>query len=109
MTTETEDEGLAEDLLPLVARKKMTQNPGEHIGASLFYDAGPGWEKDIVQQENDVKTVRTPREMERAFADPDIKTVFIPSGAAITRQVAKRICERSGLGKTVFYETNEAG
>jgi len=105
MATETEDEELAEEVLPLVARKNMTQNPAEHIGASLFYDVAPGWESDPVRQESDVETVRTPREMERAFADPDVKTVFIPSGAAITRQVACRICERSGLGKTVFYET----
>jgi len=108
MATNPKDEELAEEILPLVARKKMVQGPADHIGASLLYDVAPGWEAELVQQESDVATVRTPREMERAFADPDVKTVFIPSGAAITRQVACRICERSGLGKTVFYETGGA-
>jgi len=107
MTAKTKDEqsALAEKILPIVARKKMVENPATHVGASRFYDVAPGWEVNLMQQDGDVGTVRTPREMERAFADPDVKTVFIPSGAAITRQVACRICERSGLGKTVFYET----
>jgi hypothetical protein len=97
---------LAEELLPVIARQKLVQGAADRIGASMLYDVEPGWESDFVQQDHDVTVVSTPREMERAFNDQETKTVFIPAGSAITREVASRICERSALNKTVFYETN---
>jgi len=108
---ETPAEGAVNDLtaklLPVIARKKAASNFPTHAGASFFYELEGGWETRILEKDSEVCKVRSALQLEEAFADPKVKTILIPGDAGITRTVAMRICERHGLGKTVFFEVSQ--
>jgi hypothetical protein len=93
-----------DELLALIARRRATAGPARHEGGSMLYETGPGWEAAIIARDPAVRRVTTSFALEEAFADPAAATIFIPRGAAITLTVARRVCSRHGLGKTVFYE-----
>ena len=93
-----------DELLALIARRRATAGPAHHEGGSMLYETGPGWEAAIVARDPAVRRVMTSFALEEAFEDTSVATIFIPRGAAITLTVARRVCSRHGLGKTVFYE-----
>ncbi len=99
---------LAAGMLPVMARKRATKTFPVHSGASFFYELDSGWETRILEQDDDVRTVRSTLDLEDAFSDEKVKTILIPDNSSITRHVAMRVSRRHGQGKTVFYEVNES-
>lgn len=103
--TAAEDEKSgAEALLPHVARQRAARTFPTRAGFSFFYELGGGWETRILQDDPEVCKARTARDLEDAFTDGRVKIIFIPKTAAVTKNVALRVCRRHGAGKTVFYE-----
>jgi len=95
---------IAINLLPIIARKKALKNLPVNAGNSFFYDLEMGWETDLLEKDCDVCRVNRLSELEQAFKDPLIKTIFIPYKAHISRDFALRVCKRQGQAKTVFFE-----
>ena len=73
-------------------------------GGSYFFDVEPGWETRVLRTDQKVTTVLSVQHLEEAFTDPTVSTIFIPADSSITRTIARRVCQRHGQGKTVFFE-----
>ncbi|MBU0858439.1 MAG: hypothetical protein KJ667_00745 [Alphaproteobacteria bacterium] len=93
-----------DDLLAMIARRHATSGAAHREGSSILYEIGPGWEAAIMARDPAVRRVTTTFALEDAFMDPSVSTILIPHPAAITLTVARRICGRHGMAKTVFFE-----
>jgi hypothetical protein len=91
-------------MLRQIAGKKLTVQSPLVSGASHFYEVAGGWETDIFKGSRNVKLVMNVRDLEDAFLDTGVRTIFIPRQASVTRNVALRVCRRHGQGKSVFFE-----
>jgi hypothetical protein len=100
---------LAARLLPEVARAKAAAKFPLHVGATHFYEVGPGWETRILENDAAVCKTHDSFELEEAFSNPDVSTILIPGGASVSRAVALQICTRHSQAKTVFFEEGDHG
>lgn len=98
---------LAEHMMPYAAKAKIADSIPYQAGESYLYEITAGWESDLLRRDSDTLTVRNGFELEQAFFAPDIKVIYVPRDASITRNVIRRVCSRHGQGKTVFYEVNK--
>ena len=95
---------LLQDILAQIARRRAASRYPVQAGGSYFYEMESGWELDVLRDAAEVTKVHTIFQLEDAFADQNARIILIPSGAAVTRAVAIRVCQRHGQGKTIFYE-----
>lgn len=65
-----------------------------------------GWESTVIRQSSAVAD--TPRALEAALRDSDVKTVLIPLEAALSDADIERLCARNATIKTLFREVKEA-
>ncbi len=105
-TARTRLAGMAAEILPVIARKKMASIFPVQAGWSYLYTVSMGWETDVLRLDEDVFTAHNILEFEHAFSNPDIHMVFVPRDSSVTRSAALRICRRSTQIKTIFYEVN---
>lgn len=92
------------ETLRLLARRRATAGMAHIAGATSLYEVAPGWEAGVLADDPAVCRVENSFAFEEALLDTGVATIFIPASAAITLTVARRICARHGMGKTVFYE-----
>ncbi|MEZ0262617.1 MAG: hypothetical protein ACAH80_16550 [Alphaproteobacteria bacterium] len=91
----------ATTLLPLVARlqgRKLVRIEGSDI-----FGVPAGWAADAVAGEPEVKTVRTPLELEEAMQDEGTSALFVPR-YTFGWSMLERILRRNSLVKTIFWE-----
>ena len=98
---------LGEHVAPYAARAKIADTIPYRAGESYLYEITAGWESDLLRRDSETLTVKNGFELEQAFFAPDIKAIYIPKDASITRNVIRRVCSRHGQGKTVFYEVHK--
>lgn len=90
-------------LLARVARQQATAGAVHREGSSLLYEIEPGWAAQELARDPALCRVETGLALEAAFADRAIETIFIPRGT-ISLTMARRVCARHGMAKTVFFE-----
>lgn len=94
-------EATATTLLPLVARlqgRKLVRIEGSDI-----FGVPAGWAADAIAGEAEVKTVRTPLELEEAVQDRGVTALFVPRHT-FGWTMLERILRRNSLVKTIFWE-----
>lgn len=93
-----------EALLPHLARRKAASTVPHKEGESYLYMVPAGWQTETLLQDERICKVRSVLALENAFTDQDVNLIFIPRDASITATIARRVCNRHGAGKTVFFE-----
>lgn len=95
---------VTEDLLPLLARKRATAVPiGRDLNQKIYRLSGD-WENAVLEADINVTKVMSTAELEAAIQDPEIVTIMVPAGAAVTEELLFRVVERNALSKTIFLE-----
>lgn len=96
---------IGQKLAPEAARQRALAGPRRHAGLSVIYKLATGaWEVEMLKECSDMTIVTNTRQLEAAMADTDVSTILIARPAAVTLKHAMEICDRAGLGKTVFFE-----
>lgn len=91
----------ASALLPLVARLQG-RKLGSIDGSGVF-GVPAGWAATAIAGEAEVKTVRTPVELEEAVQDAGVSALFVPRNT-FGWSMLERILRRNSLVKTIFWE-----
>lgn len=95
---------IIDTIVPMLARADVLSGPVTHAGSSRVYRVAPGWPDRELRADPSVTPVVGMRDLDAALAAPDRSTILVRAEAAITFDLLIRACERSGLGKTVFFE-----
>ncbi|MGZ9098024.1 MAG: hypothetical protein ACXW30_07000 [Micavibrio sp.] len=96
-----------DDLSFLMARKVLTATLPRHVGSVYFYDVKQGWAVDVAGDDPAVVTPRTSFDLEDSLLDQDCETILIRRDSSITKGIAEKICGKSGMQKTVFFEVQD--
>jgi hypothetical protein len=92
------------ELLRRLARKTLQPAYVGSVNGSDIYQISEGWQREVLLGDSDVVVVRSASEFETAVESPHTHTLFVPSRAALTQEIAERILERNPLSKTIFWE-----
>lgn len=93
-----------DELLRKIARQRVTAGPSHREGGNTLYEIPAGWESAVIAKDPAVRCANTSFELEDALADPAVATILVPRNAALTFTVARRVCARHGMEKTIFFE-----
>ncbi len=96
-----------EDLSFLMARKVLTTALPRHVGPVWFYDVRQGWAVEVAGDDPAVATPKTSFDLEDDLLDVKCETILIRRDSTITKGIAEKICGRSGMQKTVFFEVQD--
>ena len=91
-------------IVPMLARAEVMSGPVTHAGECRVYRVAAGWPDRELRADPAVTPVVSMRDLDAALAAPDRMTILVRAEAAITFDLLIRACERSGLGKTIFFE-----
>lgn len=96
-------------LMSMLARSRTATQAPEKIGNCFFYMIEDSWEARVMERDEDICKAVSASDLEKAFSRTHIKRILIPRGAYITKDMAKKICEKQPEGKTIYFESKSNG
>ena len=98
------DNQAKENLLARLAKEGLMKRKLVSVDSSGIYAVSEGWQLSYLKGAREVTETLDSEAFEAAAQNPDISAIVVPKAAAMTREIAERILDRSGQLKTVFWE-----
>jgi hypothetical protein len=77
-------------------------------GGRMFNLPEQCWESLAIRSLAGVALAESIMTLQMAMRNPEVKKVFIPSGSLLHLEDIERVCQRCGVGKTIFREVTSS-